>query len=111
MTVDFRRQLLASTLLVGAAAFATPAFAQQTPESEEPVLSDQPEEATDDTSGESIMVTGTRIARPNLTSNSPIAVVSGEQTVEQGDVTLDTYPEHSAAGEPGRHDHLEQPGQ
>ena len=91
MTVDFRRQLLASTLLVGAAAFATPAFAQQTPESEEPVLSDQPEEATDDTSGKSIMVTGTRIARPNLTSNSPIAVVSGEQTVEQGDVTLDTY--------------------
>ena len=91
MTVDFRRRLLASTLLVGAAAFATPAFAQQTPESDEPVLSDQPEEATDDTSGESIMVTGTRIARPNLTSNSPIAVVSGEQTVEQGDITLDTY--------------------
>ena len=32
----------------------------------------------------SIVVTGSRIARPNLTSNAPISVVDGEVLKEQG---------------------------
>ena len=38
-----------------------------------------------------IVVTGSRIARPNLDSASPVAVVSGDATVENADVTLDTF--------------------
>jgi iron complex outermembrane recepter protein len=93
MNIEFRRRLLASTLLMGAAALATPAWAQdtgQTPGSDEPIVGDQPTQALDD-SDETIVVTGTRIARPNLTSNSPIAVVTGEEATESADVTLDTY--------------------
>ena len=40
---------------------------------------------------EEVVVTGSRIARPNLTANSPIAVVTGEQTTNNADITLDTY--------------------
>jgi outer membrane receptor protein involved in Fe transport len=99
MNTKFRRRLLASTLFVGAAALTTPALAQQNPPVQpsqvgEPVVGD-PAEAVDDSeatqSRNEIVVTGSRIARPNLTANSPIAVVTGEQAVEQGDITLDTF--------------------
>lgn len=40
---------------------------------------------------ETIVVTGSRIARPNLTASSPIAVLTGSQTTENADVTLDTF--------------------
>ena len=99
MIVQTRQRLLATTLLVGAAAFAGPAFAQNAPtpaQVQEPVVG-EPAEAVDDSApatnapGEDIVVTGSRIARPNLTSNSPIAVVTGEQTVENADITLDTF--------------------
>lgn len=42
-------------------------------------------------SEDAIVVTGSRIVRPNLDSNSPIVVVTGEDTVKNADVTLDTY--------------------
>lgn len=42
-------------------------------------------------SGTPIVVTGSRIARPNLDSNSPVAVVTGEETVKNADITLDTF--------------------
>ena len=74
-----RTRLLASTLLMGAATFASPAFAQTAP-------ADQ-----DESAAEEVVVTGSRIARPNLTANSPIAVVTGEQTTNNADITLDTY--------------------
>jgi iron complex outermembrane recepter protein len=45
------------------------------------------EEAADDV----IVVTGSRIVRPNLESNSPVTFVTGEETVKQADVTLDTF--------------------
>jgi outer membrane receptor protein involved in Fe transport len=106
MNTKFRQRLMASTLFVGASLLATPAFAQQTPGSEEPVMGDEPSEATDETAGDNdqgeIVVTGSRIARPNIESNSPIAVVTGEQVVEQGDITLETYlntlPQANPAG-------------
>jgi iron complex outermembrane receptor protein len=38
-----------------------------------------------------IIVTGSRIARPNLEANSPVAVVTGEAAVANADITLDTF--------------------
>lgn len=106
---NIRRGLLATTMLVGASMTATPAFAQSnsvngppTPPVQEPVVGN-PAQAVDETKapagtagpatgpGEQIVVTGSRIARPNLSSASPIAVVTGEQTVQSGDITLDTF--------------------
>ncbi|QDP19745.1 TonB-dependent receptor domain-containing protein [Sphingomonas xanthus] len=96
MTSTYRNRLLGTTLLVGSALLSTPAFAQEV---QEPVVGDTPAEAVDESRAEAptaaaaqeIVVTGSRIARPNLTSNSPIAVVTGEETVENADVTLDTF--------------------
>jgi iron complex outermembrane recepter protein len=56
---------------------STSAFAQASP-------ADDSEDAT-------IIVTGSRIARPNLDSNSPVVVVTGEETTKQADITLDTF--------------------
>ncbi|WP_173655724.1 TonB-dependent receptor domain-containing protein [Sphingomonas turrisvirgatae] len=70
-----RKRLLTSTLLISGTMFALPAVAQDA------VADDQ----------ESIVVTGSRIARPNLESNSPIAVVTGDQATENADITLDTF--------------------
>ncbi len=40
---------------------------------------------------EQIVVTGSRIARADYIANSPIATVTQEQVVQNGDVTLDTF--------------------
>jgi len=121
MICTYRNRLLTSTLLVGASMLSTPAFAQQdtqgtpTPPVQEPVTGTNPAQAVDETqspttssqapatgAGEEIVVTGSRIARPNLTSNSPIAVVTGEETVQHADITLDTFlntlPQANPAG-------------
>lgn len=65
-------------LVLGLAMISTPVFAQ-----------DAADEAADE--GTPIVVTGSRIARPNLDSNSPVSVVTGEQAVANADVTLDTF--------------------
>jgi iron complex outermembrane recepter protein len=70
----------AAPLALGLAILSTPAFAQDEAAADE-----------DEASGESIVVTGSRIARPNLDSNSPVAVVTGEQATAQADITLDTF--------------------
>lgn len=75
-TQYFKLKLSAAPLVLGVAMVSAPAHAQEAPEAEN--------DAT-------IVVTGSRIARPNLDSNSPVAVVSGEATVENADVTLDTF--------------------
>jgi iron complex outermembrane receptor protein len=111
MSNSYRTRLMTSTLLVSASLLGTPAWAQDQPtqaQVQEPVQGDTPAQAVDQTQapseepGEEIIVTGSRIARPNLTSNSPIAVVTGEQTVKQGDITLDTFlntlPQANPAG-------------
>lgn len=68
----------AAPLALGLALISTPSFAQD-------------EAAADEDTSESIVVTGSRIARPNLDSNSPITVVTGEQTTASADITLDTF--------------------
>ncbi|QJU59659.1 TonB-dependent receptor [Sphingomonas sp. AP4-R1] len=68
MTIRYRNNLLASTLLVGAAAIANPAFAQT---------------ASTDTSAETsssdIVVTGTLVRNPNLVSSVPVTVIGSEE--------------------------------
>ncbi len=83
-----RKRLLATTVLCGAIAplaMAMPAFAQTAPATEEAA---QVEE---------IVVTGSRIARPDLVSSSPVATV-GEKELEQSGVVntenlLNTLPQ------------------
>ncbi|WP_419320444.1 TonB-dependent receptor domain-containing protein [Caulobacter sp. ErkDOM-E] len=83
-----RKRLLATTVLCGAIApmaIAMPAFAQTAPAAAEAV---QVEE---------IVVTGSRIARPDLVSSSPVATV-GEKELEQSGVVntenlLNTLPQ------------------
>ncbi|KTE37336.1 MULTISPECIES: TonB-dependent receptor domain-containing protein [unclassified Sphingopyxis] len=69
-------KLGAAPLVLSVALASAPAYAQ---------------DAADDEGEATIVVTGSRIARPNLDSNSPVAVVSGDATVENADVTLDTF--------------------
>ncbi len=63
-----KKALLASTVFAGASAFAvTPAFAQD----------DVAE--TDTSASETIVITGSRIARPNLEQSSPVSVVDAQE--------------------------------
>jgi outer membrane receptor protein involved in Fe transport len=75
MVSNVRRRLLTSTLLIGGIV-ASPALAQT-------------EEAP--TEGEAIVITGSRILRPNLEANSPVTSVTGLETTQNADVTLDTF--------------------
>lgn len=92
-----RSLLLATTIVVGFA--ATPAAAQVNlpAPGQDTEAADEVVEATSEANaqradeGSEIVVTGSRIVRPNLVANSPIAVVTGEQTVASGDITLDTF--------------------
>lgn len=83
-----KASLLASSVIVGSL-IASPAVAQD-------------DEASASQDGGMILVTGSRIARPNLESASPVAVVSGEETTEYADVTveqfLNTLPQVNPAG-------------
>ena len=70
-----RGRLLASSMLVGAAAAAltaAPAWAQQT-------------------EVEELVVTGSRIARQDYVAPSPIATVTGEQVQANADITVEQY--------------------
>ena len=116
MMLDFRQRLLATTLLVGASALATPAFAQaDAPRPECPpgtppgtagcnppdtATGSAPETTTPQegqttvpstsATGEpvsrtqDIVITGTRIPQPNLTSASPVTVLSSQEVKLQG---------------------------
>jgi iron complex outermembrane receptor protein len=103
MKLDFRQRLLATTLLVGASAVATPAFAQDTnpntnppdtsavptiPQTTAPVegtsvpstsATGEPVRASQD-----IIVTGSRIPQPNLESTSPVTVVTSQEVKLSG---------------------------
>jgi outer membrane receptor protein involved in Fe transport len=81
MKKTVRNALLASTLLMG---FATPALAQVAQGPETP-----PEQAAAE-EGETITVTGSRIARPDLDAPSPVTTVTAEQFNLTGTVTVET---------------------
>jgi outer membrane receptor protein involved in Fe transport len=108
MKLDFRQRLLATTLLVGASMAASPAFAQAAspapecppgspagtagcvtaePPSTAPVENTPPTtSATGDTvrAAGDIVITGSRIPQPNLTSASPVTVLSSQDIKLQG---------------------------
>ncbi len=84
MSHSFRRHLLTSTLLVGAAALASPVLAQDASPTNPPVAgSNAPEPGTQTqesaptapTSTDEIVVTGSLIRNPNLTSVAPVTVI------------------------------------
>ena len=96
MKLDFRQRLLATTLLVSASMVASPAFAQDAPApaDEAPAETVAPVEGTTQPStsatGEKIdesadiIVTGSRIPQPNLTSASPVTVLTAQEIKLQG---------------------------
>ncbi|MFL6848756.1 MAG: TonB-dependent receptor plug domain-containing protein, partial [Sphingomicrobium sp.] len=99
MKLDFRQRLLATTLLVGASMAASPAFAQTTPNPPDSTAAgDQPTTApvegsappSTSATGENvrsagdIVITGSRIPQPNLTSASPVTVLSSQDIKLQG---------------------------
>jgi len=95
MKFDHRQRLLATTLLVSAGLVATPAFAQDAaqPGAQEETPSGpaegQPPPDVQSTgepreAGEEVIVTGSRIARPNVESASPVTVVGSEEVARSG---------------------------
>lgn len=78
-----RQVLLTSTIVAGVLAISTPAFGQTTPQAA------TPEAATPDDGGETIVVTGSRITRPDLVSSSPVAVISAAELRMNNTVTVE----------------------
>ena len=96
--LDFRQRLLTTSLLVGVAALATPAYAQDTAQPTPPPTDAPPTDVQANPSGPTeaqptpstsaqgervqqggdIIVTGTRIPQPNLTSAAPVTVVTNQ---------------------------------
>lgn len=70
----FKSTLLGATCLVAAGGFASAAMAQDAPR----------EGASEDDPNAPIIVTGSRIARPELSSTSPVTVVTGDDIKLQG---------------------------
>jgi iron complex outermembrane recepter protein len=103
-----RRALMSSTIVAGLA-FATPALAQdatippepqdippeQIPPERQPTI--QPQDAIQDeqlirqAAGGDIVVTGTRIARPNLEQSSPVTVVGAEEIALQQPTSAEDF--------------------
>lgn len=82
MKTNNRLRLLTSTFLIGAAVIATPAFAQD----QDAAVSAEAEVAD----GDAIVVTGSRIQRRDLTSSSPVAVVTSEEFTLSGAVNVES---------------------
>jgi outer membrane cobalamin receptor len=113
MKLEFRQRLLASTLLVGAAAFSTPAFAQSEQANTQEETADvgdsaarlcqeNPNSPQCAGEGEAIVVTGSRIASPTLTSASPLQIVDAQDIDDAGVVNVqEVLLENPAFGTPG----------
>jgi len=93
--LDLRSRLLATTLFVGAGLTAAPAIAQDaaTPPADQPADGAAPADTTAapppaapaaTNSGGDIVITGSRIPQPNLTSASPVTVLSSQDIKLQG---------------------------
>ncbi|TKD51670.1 TonB-dependent receptor [Sphingomonas baiyangensis] len=78
----YRGRLLASTLLISCAAFAAPAAAQTVSGSADDVSIAQ-DDATESQTSSEIVVTGSRLARPDIESAAPVAVVGAEEIALQ----------------------------
>lgn len=75
MIANFRGRLLATSLFAGATLLATPALAQVT----QPVENSPEVQAENARPNEEVIVTGSRIGRPDLTTASPVNVIGQEE--------------------------------
>lgn len=105
-----RQRLLASTLLIGFAASASPAIAQnqgspaattppsaQVGDSADSLCTANPTAPDCTKGGEAIVVTGSRIASPTLTSASPLQVIDAKDIQESGAVNLQSVLQENPA--------------
>jgi outer membrane receptor protein involved in Fe transport len=83
-------RLLSATALAGSLiAIPGVAFAQtQTPPASNETVPDAGPDAAPQNNDESIVVTGSRIRRPNLDSTTPVTSVSAEQLLDTGELSL-----------------------
>ena len=88
MKKSFRVQLLTSSLLIGSAAIATPSFAQVATPSEARSNVEQTAEADQ---GSDIVVTGSRIANPNLEQSSPVVSIGSEEIARQAPTSVENF--------------------
>jgi outer membrane receptor protein involved in Fe transport len=99
----FERRAAHAALLAGASLMtmiAVPAFAQETPAPAP--TADVPQDTTDTPQGE-IVVTGSRIKSPTLTSPSPLQVITSEDLRKQGTTNVqDILQINPAVGIPGK---------
>ncbi len=77
--MTFRSRLLATAITAGSAMFAAPAIAQITPDA----VQTTPADGSDATQGD-VIVTGSRIASPNIVSVAPIQSTTVEQINDAG---------------------------
>ena len=94
----FRGVVLSGSALAAALAMAAPAYAQPSNRTADPTQADEPEELGQNEveleSGQSaqaqgdIVVTGSRIRRPNLESAIPVTSVGPQELTERGEVSL-----------------------
>ncbi len=107
--LDFRQRLLTTTLMVGVAALATPAYAQDAAQPSPPPTDAPPTDVQTNPSGpveaqpapstgaqgapvesgQDIIVTGTRIPQPNLTSAAPVTVLSNQDVKLTGTTRIE----------------------
>ena len=81
MTSRFKNTLVIGASLAAVALASTAAMAQTTPAPVEGVDADK--------SAEDIVVTGSRIVRPDLQASSPVAVISAEQFKQSNTITVE----------------------
>ena len=95
MKLEFRQRLLTTSLLVGASMLASPAFAadgQPATDPAQPTTGPVEAQPTPTTNAQGapvqspgdIVITGSRIPQPNLTSASPVTVLSSQDIKLQG---------------------------
>ncbi|WP_213981792.1 TonB-dependent receptor [Sphingomonas sp. dw_22] len=93
-TFDRRhRTLLAAGAALSALCFTATAHAQTVPAAEQP----QAEESADQAAQTEIIVTGSRIASPSLTSPSPLQAVTADDIAATGDVNIQTVLQRNPA--------------
>ncbi|MCP8891211.1 TonB-dependent receptor domain-containing protein [Sphingomonas faeni] len=94
------RTLLLTATILAAGALAVPAFAQDAPAAAPAAVQEQATVAPE--ADDSIVVTGSRIRRPDLESASPVAVIDSQQIQSQGIVnTQDLLAKLPQVGIPG----------
>ncbi len=97
MRTNSRRHLISASILAVSAVLASPVLAQaaQAPEATAP----QPEAAD---TGDTIVVTGSRISNPSATAASPLQIVGAEQIAQSGVTNVqDVLLKNPAFGTPG----------